>query len=866
MQWKNFRLIICFIVITIIASLFINPLLIAKAASEDVIYFPDSNLKKALIENGVDTNNDGEITQGEMKACAFDSINYDSGKDGFNLDSKGITDLTGLEYAVNIRNLSIRNNNIQDLSPLAHLKELQLLVLDYNNLSGVDLSPIMKLNKMKILSIRDCGLNNINAFEKANFPEIASLNLYHNRITDISPLRNLTNLRQISITTNAIEDISAVENFKYLTDFRAGWNKIKNLDALKNKPNLKYLDVHDNELVDISGIKDSVNLFCIELDNNKIKNIDSFKNLKAIQSINLDSNQIEDISVLKDKTTIENLYIGDNNIGKLNALENLTNLKTLSVFSNGIDDLSPIRNLTKLQYLYMGDNNISDISIIANFTELIELGLLKNPITDLSPIEGLSKLQKTDITEEHITEPSISGVEDGGMYTTEKVITYKGGKGYIRNLDLNWKMNMGYTPFSSGNVVNKSANYEFVVENISGEKKTIFFTIIIDNPEVEILNVPEQQLPMEHQQIIVLGVTDSGVYDAPQKIYFAGTGEMDGEPFTSGGIISSVGTHSLKVTGESQNYRNLSFTINPPPVKEDLFKGTSETTPSDWTRSIIESANEAGLLTQEVKSGFKNAITREEFCKLIIQLYEKKNRVIPVAASEDTFNDSQDSSVLKAYALYLIDGVGNGKFNPTGTLDSEQLVTIANKFLEAGNYYYEEDYPVISKGENHLSDPVTKEQAIAMVYKLYKAEHFGVVKAGKDFSLYVKMNYFTNDVIGNAYGVFNHESIVMPPHSALYINAGRSDIAFKDDYSTYNFGGKVLAANHSDTFKVIQPREIEFDVNSIYQDAWGSTGPYVRLLVFKSDFDENENLSHDIMNNRVLIKTDWQHIITGDYH
>jgi Leucine-rich repeat (LRR) protein len=100
---------------------------------------------------------------------------------------RGISDLTGLEYCVNLEWLGLALNNISEISALASLTNLMSLGLEVNNVS--DISPL------------------------ASLINLSGLHLTSNNISDISALAGLTNLYNLSLRDNNISDISPlVEN------------------------------------------------------------------------------------------------------------------------------------------------------------------------------------------------------------------------------------------------------------------------------------------------------------------------------------------------------------------------------------------------------------------------------------------------------------------------------------------------------------------------------------------------------------------------------------------------------------------------------------------------------------------------------
>ncbi len=135
---------------------------------------------------------------------------------------RGITDLTGLEQAVhleeltldsneitnlealislsNLAYLSAINNDISDITPLKNLANLQMLTLDWNNIE--DIGALSELTNLLFVSLQNNKIKDISALENVN---IEYLNLGYNEITDISSLLTLPNLVFVLILNNALD-------------------------------------------------------------------------------------------------------------------------------------------------------------------------------------------------------------------------------------------------------------------------------------------------------------------------------------------------------------------------------------------------------------------------------------------------------------------------------------------------------------------------------------------------------------------------------------------------------------------------------------------------------------------------------------
>ena len=104
-----------------------------------------------------------------------------------------IKDITGLEHATQLTELTIHNNQISDITPIEKLTTLTFF------------------------------------------------SAHHNKIDDISPLKNLRNLTHIILSVNQISDIGPLERLTKLTELNLSFNKIKNVSLLSRLINLKAL-------------------------------------------------------------------------------------------------------------------------------------------------------------------------------------------------------------------------------------------------------------------------------------------------------------------------------------------------------------------------------------------------------------------------------------------------------------------------------------------------------------------------------------------------------------------------------------------------------------------------------------------------
>jgi len=155
------------------------------------VYFPDSNLKTAIIsELGLSGD-----TVYNTAFCQLTSLD---------LRNKGISSLSGIEYAWALNLLLLDGNPLTDISSLATLAGMGFLSL--GNTGIYDLSPLSGLTNMEFLY-----LNNNNLTDLSGLSAMKSLNTidvsYNPALSDLSLLSGLHSLQSIFVQYDNIGSI-----------------------------------------------------------------------------------------------------------------------------------------------------------------------------------------------------------------------------------------------------------------------------------------------------------------------------------------------------------------------------------------------------------------------------------------------------------------------------------------------------------------------------------------------------------------------------------------------------------------------------------------------------------------------------------
>lgn len=140
----------------------------------------------------------------------------------------GISDLRGLEHAVNLKKLDLSDNQVAVLDPLKALTKLEHLNLKWNRITNV--TALKNLHKLVYLGLENNEIEDIAPL--AGLSGLKRLNLGKNRIRDLSPLSRITGLEQIILYFNGISNISFLSDLTNLQVANLSDNKITSIRPL----------------------------------------------------------------------------------------------------------------------------------------------------------------------------------------------------------------------------------------------------------------------------------------------------------------------------------------------------------------------------------------------------------------------------------------------------------------------------------------------------------------------------------------------------------------------------------------------------------------------------------------------------------
>ncbi|MFB5577898.1 NEAT domain-containing protein [Bacillus cereus] len=207
--------------------------------------------------------------------------------------SKGIKDVSGLEYMTNLENLTLEEVKLENIKFISNLRQLKSVSITYAELE--DIGPLAELEHIESLSLRNNKISNLSPLSQMK--KIKLLDLNSNYIKDIKPLFTVKSLRTLTVANNQISNagLEGVHQLKNLKTFEISNNGLSNVEHINKMNKLIELGLSKNELVDLTPLSKLSGLQKLNLEENFISDITPLSQLTSLYDLKLGSNEIRDV-------------------------------------------------------------------------------------------------------------------------------------------------------------------------------------------------------------------------------------------------------------------------------------------------------------------------------------------------------------------------------------------------------------------------------------------------------------------------------------------------------------------------------------------------------------------------------------------
>ena len=212
---------------------------------------------------------------------------------------------------------------------------------------------------------------------------------------DLKNLKYMTKLQRLELLTPKITDISFVSEMKDLRSFSVESQNITNLSSINNCQNLQTLNLYHTNLTSLKDLAENSNLRVLDVyTGNPLLNISDLHHLPKLEQLSISSSKLIDISPISELSDLKILELSCCSIKDLSPLGDCVKIQKLNLTGcEQISDLSPITKLDTLEEINLSGTSISDFSV------LLSIKGLKKVVADNGQIDPsiLSKLKSQNV-------------------------------------------------------------------------------------------------------------------------------------------------------------------------------------------------------------------------------------------------------------------------------------------------------------------------------------------------------------------------------------------------------------------------------------------------------------------------------------
>jgi len=281
-------------VIALIARHVEAPLDVYRTIAE--LQFTDAALKECVVATADE--------RGWSSVGLFTSLrcNNPSGND--------IQDLTGIEHLVELTDVNLAFNAITDAAPLATLPNLAIVDLSHNKIRQL---PIFRsAHALKRMDLNYNLLDSVAWLTTQHFPQLDSLSIAHNNISDLSGLELMVGLQELNVRGNRLANLRSVSNLQALFMLDAGENRLADLGDIGALVELRRLFLDGNNFSSVDGLEPLQKLEELNLENNTLGSIAPIAQLERLQRLNLDQSGISSLTDILALGDLELLRVSGN--------------------------------------------------------------------------------------------------------------------------------------------------------------------------------------------------------------------------------------------------------------------------------------------------------------------------------------------------------------------------------------------------------------------------------------------------------------------------------------------------------------------------------------------------------------------------
>ncbi|KTG39503.1 hypothetical protein cypCar_00002327 [Cyprinus carpio] len=350
-----------------------------------------------------------------------------------NLHGNSLNKIPEISRLTALKQLTLSFNEFTHLDDISHMPNLEYLDVSFNHISSLEglrgLGQLIELDLRwnQLTRIRD----DMNVLRK-HVPALLRLDTRHNpwhrnecvRMVVLGRLKSLTYLDDVFVMEEeaaAAVQVAARSRINQITALNLDGLRLTRLSNLERLVNLRWASFDNNELTRIEGLEHCTLLEELSLNNNSISRLEGLCAMHRLTRLSINSNHLQclDGNVLDQLPNLHFLSVENNIISSLHGLQRSRSLFELYVGNNDISTTRDIYHLKETcesetaKDVFEGRLNADMVAEKlghTNYRDLSELNLQSSSVrmVDLAPADLFSNLRSINLDHNNLT--SFSGL------------------------------------------------------------------------------------------------------------------------------------------------------------------------------------------------------------------------------------------------------------------------------------------------------------------------------------------------------------------------------------------------------------------------------------------------------------------------
>lgn len=279
--------------------------------------------------------------------------------------------LSNLSSMVNLTSLQIRDVAItaDELKLIGSLPKLESLTMSNCGLSTI--SGLENAQNLKYLDLSQNTLRDLTPL--ASITGLQELYLQNNAVADLSIVSAFTGLTKLDVAFNVLSDLSPAFNCTELAYLAAGNNQLTAISGMENLTELTYLDLNTNQIADVSMLASCKKIQTLDISNNKISSISKLSSLKKMTDFNFSYNKVKKLPEFSTSCALVTIDGSHNKISSLSPLEGLKNLNNVYMdYNSKISSITPLTKCRCLVQVKVFGTKVADVTALLEMDVLVE--------------------------------------------------------------------------------------------------------------------------------------------------------------------------------------------------------------------------------------------------------------------------------------------------------------------------------------------------------------------------------------------------------------------------------------------------------------------------------------------------------------